>query len=112
INHYAIPPKLLQAQEEEKKVKLQTTLDNTLVNRTEVFMRQMVLHTVAQFVACDNQAFSVANNKLFRNCLVLMRPKTRSSDVLSSHDVGVYIHNECIKWLKQLKEEITVSSNA
>lgn len=38
-----------------------------------------------------------------------MRPKTKSSDIPSSHDVGVYIHNECVKWLKQIKEEITVS---
>jgi len=48
------------------------------------------------------QAFAVANNKLFRNCLVSMRPKTKTADIPSSHDVGVYVHNKCVRWLKQL----------
>jgi hypothetical protein len=138
VNHHAIPPKLAQAQAEEKKEMLQTKLDNTFLVHPEVFTREAVLHAVAQFVACDDQvstmsnisgpgqylpvhspascpwlqAFAVANNKLFRNCLVSMRPKTKSSDIPSSHDVGVYIHNECVKWLKQLREEITVSMRA
>lgn len=39
-----------------------------------------------------------------------MRPKTKSSELPSSHDVGVYIHNECVRWLKQLWEDTIVSS--
>jgi hypothetical protein len=61
-------------------------------------------------LTCPNvKALAVASNKLFRNCLVSMRPKTKLAELPSSHDVGVYIHNECVKWLKQLKEDITVS---
>jgi hypothetical protein len=137
INHHAIPPKLAQAQEKEKKEKLQTRLDDMYVTRQEVFTREAVLHAVSQFVACDDQvsmklvisgqyllvvryattrhrvtlqAFAVANNKLFRNCLVAMRPKTKTSELPSSHDVGVYVHNESVRWLKQLRKEITVSA--
>ncbi|KAH9035943.1 hypothetical protein EDB85DRAFT_1822130, partial [Lactarius pseudohatsudake] len=72
---------------------------------------EAALHAVAQFVACDDQAFAVANKRLFHNCLVSMRPKTKVSDLLSSHDVSIYIHNECVKWLKQLWREITVSTS-
>jgi hypothetical protein len=41
-----------------------------------------------------------------------MRPKTKTADIPSSHDVGVYVHNECVRWLKQLREEIKVSMRA
>lgn len=38
-----------------------------------------------------------------------MRPKTKASELPSSYDVGVYIHNKCVRWLKQLQKEIMVS---
>jgi hypothetical protein len=41
---------------------------------------------------------------------VAMRPKTKASELPSSHNVGVYIHNECVRWLKQLWKEIIVST--
>ncbi|KAH9012951.1 hypothetical protein EDB83DRAFT_2233517 [Lactarius deliciosus] len=118
VNHHAIPPKLTKAQVKEKidktEVKKQMTLDDKFarVSHTEAFTREAALQAVAQFVACDDQAFAVANNKLFQDCLVSMRPKTKASDLPSSHDVGVYVHNECLKWLKQLWKEITVSTQA
>jgi hypothetical protein len=52
---------------------------------------------------------AVANNAAFRNCLVAMRPKATTLDLPSTHDVTKYIHNECIKWLTELKERIRVS---
>jgi hypothetical protein len=39
-----------------------------------------------------------------------MRPKTKHSELPSSHDIGVYLHNECVKWLEKLRGEIQVSS--
>jgi hypothetical protein len=39
-----------------------------------------------------------------------MRPKTKCSELPSSHDIGVYLHNECVKWLEKLQGEIQVSS--
>jgi hypothetical protein len=39
-----------------------------------------------------------------------MRPKSTTQDLASSHDVQVYIHNGFVKYMKDLKEEISVSS--
>ena len=131
VNHYAIPPKLAQAQEAAQK-KLQMTLDDTLVPHKEVFTQKVVLHAVAQFIACNDQvsmmqsqktvqyllvtvllqAFAVANNKLIKNSHVSMWPKTKTSDIPSTHNVSIYIHNGCMKWLKQTQEDITVSTTA
>lgn len=132
MNHYAIPPKIAQALARSERERSQTTLDDIVFNRPEApdtaFTRDGILHTVAQFVACDdqvselhsitaythlgNKAFAVASNKLFRNCLVSMRPKTKLSELPSSHDIGVYIHNKCAKWLTQLQKDITVSKSS
>jgi len=59
--------------------------------------------------ACSTQALAVANKKTFRNCLVAMRPKATKANLLSSHNVTVYIHNQFSNWLKQLKADIIVS---
>jgi hypothetical protein len=40
-----------------------------------------------------------------------MRPKSTTLDLPSSHDVKVYIHNEFVKHMAELKQEITVSSS-
>jgi hypothetical protein len=55
------------------------------------------------------QALAVAENPVFRNCLVAMRPKASCKDIPSSHDVGLYIHNTFVQWIKTLKSEISVS---
>jgi maltodextrin utilization protein YvdJ len=52
----------------------------------------------------------VADKALFRNCLVIMRPKTTKNDLPSTHDVSVYIHNRFVDQLKLLKKEILVST--
>jgi hypothetical protein len=38
-----------------------------------------------------------------------MRPRTVRYDLPSMHEVGKYIHNEFVEWLKMLKGEILVS---
>jgi hypothetical protein len=38
-----------------------------------------------------------------------MRPKSTDSDLPSSHDIKVHLHNEFVKHMKELKEEIKVS---
>ncbi len=40
-----------------------------------------------------------------------MRPKSTPSDLPSSYDVSVHIHNQFVKHMKELKEEIQVSSS-
>ncbi|KAF8486561.1 hypothetical protein F5888DRAFT_1597150, partial [Russula emetica] len=67
------------------------------------YTRDGATHAIAQFVACDDQALALAEKPLFRNCLVAMRPKTTQKDLLSRHDIEVYIHNEFVDWLKTLK---------
>jgi hypothetical protein len=41
-----------------------------------------------------------------------MRPKSTTHDLPSSYDVKVHIHNEFVKYMKGLKEEIRVSNFA
>jgi hypothetical protein len=131
VNHRAIPPKIVQM---GRKDSTQTMLDDRVVNvnRPENFKHEGLLRAMAQFIACNDQvsrscsikeaaltdtshprtlkAFAVANNKLFQNCLVSMRPKTKASELPSSHDIGVYLHNECVRWLEQLRKDILVSN--
>lgn len=52
VNHHAIPPKLLRALAGDKS---QTKLDKMVFKRPETFTREGLLHTIAQFVACDDQ---------------------------------------------------------
>ena len=115
-------------EEEKLKGKKQTKIDNMLEKSRapHEFTREGVLHAVAQFVACDDQvaplvvlmclsywwlekALAVAGKDLFRNCLVAMKPKAVRSDMPSTHDVTTYIHNQFVKWLKELKSDILVS---
>ncbi|KAF8874801.1 hypothetical protein BD779DRAFT_1419685, partial [Infundibulicybe gibba] len=67
------------------------------------FTHENVVHTVAQFVACDNQSLAVASKASFRNCLVAMRPSVMSNELPSSFDVTTYIHNKFVSWLESLK---------
>lgn len=55
VNYHVIPPKIAQVQEKGNREKSQTKLDDMLVNRSEAFTREGTLHSVAQFVACDDQ---------------------------------------------------------
>ncbi|KAF8238335.1 hypothetical protein L208DRAFT_1242783, partial [Tricholoma matsutake] len=73
------------------------------------FTLENVLHLVTQFVAVDDQFLSVAAKTTFRNCLVAMRPKSNSQDLLTTQDVTSHLHNKFVKWLAQLKNNIEVS---
>jgi hypothetical protein len=55
MNHHAIPPKIAQALKRAEKESSQTMLDDIVVSRPDTFTRDGILHTVAQFVACDDQ---------------------------------------------------------
>jgi hypothetical protein len=55
INHHAIPPKLAKLLEKVEKAKSQTTLDDIVAKRPDTFMRDGILHAIAQFVACNAQ---------------------------------------------------------
>lgn len=55
------------------------------------------------------QALALADNTAFRNSLVSMRPKSTTSDLPTSYDVKIHIHNEFVKQIKQLGLDIAVS---
>jgi hypothetical protein len=40
-----------------------------------------------------------------------MRPKTKLSELPSSHDIAIYLHNECVKWLTELRKDIIISES-
>jgi len=55
------------------------------------------------------QPLALADNITFHNALVSMRPKSTSSDLPTSYDAKVHVHNEFVKHINQLKLDITVS---
>ena len=82
-----------------------------LVPCPQQFSHDMLLHAEAQFIVCNDQALTIANKATFRNCLIVIRPKTLCVDLPSTHKVMTYIHNKFIVWLKELKNDIEVSYN-
>lgn len=108
----------------------QSTLDGMLQlsKVPKEFSREALLHALAQLVACDDQvskmarkfnetstnifvlkAFALVSKAVFRNCLTVMRPKTRTKELPSAHDVAIYIQNEFIRFMDQIKQVIQVS---
>jgi hypothetical protein len=55
INHHAIPRNIWKEMQEEKAGKKQGKLEFPKVTGPTEFTRDQVLHTVAQFIACDDQ---------------------------------------------------------
>ncbi|KIK00943.1 hypothetical protein K443DRAFT_36310, partial [Laccaria amethystina LaAM-08-1] len=111
--HWAIPRIIWKKMEEErmgKDVGRQGTLDGFVEKQagSVVYTRENTLHAVTQFVAVDDQSLSIANKTMFRNCLVAMRPKSRLHDLPTTHDIVNHLHNEFVRWLAQLKEDIDV----
>jgi hypothetical protein len=51
----------------------------------------------------------LANKATFRNCLVIMRPKTTARDLPSTNDVRIHLWNSFIRHLDQLQRDIEVS---
>ncbi|KAF8233069.1 hypothetical protein L208DRAFT_1073234, partial [Tricholoma matsutake] len=112
IHHWAIPHVIWKAREEERQMKgKQPKLDGTFERITgpKEFTHDGILHTVSQFVACNDQSLAMANKASFCNCLVSMRPKSITKDMPSTHNVTTYIHNQFVKRLKELKGDILIS---
>ncbi|KAF8879023.1 hypothetical protein BD779DRAFT_1447251 [Infundibulicybe gibba] len=74
------------------------------VKRPTAFTHKNVVHTVTQFVACNNQLLAVVSKASFRNCLVAMWPSVMSNELPSSFDMMTYIHNKFVSWLENLKK--------
>ncbi|KAF8162009.1 hypothetical protein BJ912DRAFT_821021, partial [Pholiota molesta] len=102
-----------EEQEAEKQGKLtekqkQQQLDFKAVTGPHEFTREGVLHAVVKLIATNNQPLALADNPAFRNSLVAMRPKSTTSDLPTSHNVAVHLHNMFVKHIKDLKESIKV----
>ena len=49
-----------------------------------------------------------ADKATFRNCLVVMHPLMKVSDLPSTHETRLYLHNAFFQRLKKLKQDIEV----
>ncbi|KAG6906426.1 hypothetical protein DXG01_014018 [Tephrocybe rancida] len=103
MNHACVPPAVQKEHEEGDK---QKKLAFNVVKGPAEFTRLGVLESVAKHTAVDNQALILADKISFRNCLTSMRPKSKSADLPSTHDVSVYIHNAFVMTLDKLKADI------
>ena len=54
------------------------------------------------------QLLALTDNPAFRNALVAMRLKATTSNLPSTYDAKVYLHNQFVKHIQMLKEDITV----
>ncbi|KAM6504371.1 hypothetical protein JOM56_001314 [Amanita muscaria] len=113
MHHFVLPRDTWAKMNEQKKKgkKSQQTLDAVVVKEklAKEFSCNSILHAATQFVVCNDQSLAVANKAVFRNCLVAMRPKTRTKELPSTHEVKTYIHNEFVKRLEALKACFEVS---
>ncbi|KAM6504366.1 hypothetical protein JOM56_001309, partial [Amanita muscaria] len=66
------------------------------------FTRERILDAVAKLIACDDLALMFADKNTFHNCLVVMRPKTRSAELPSINDVRGYLRNTFVNQIEQL----------
>ncbi|KAF8198601.1 hypothetical protein BJ912DRAFT_801757, partial [Pholiota molesta] len=117
INHWAIPQDIWQTMEEEKEAakrgkptmkQQQQQLQFKAVTGPREFTRMGILHAVGSLIATNNQPLALVDNLAFRNSLIAMRPKTTTADLPSSYDVKVYLHNEFVKYISELKKSIMV----
>ena len=112
MNHRAIPPSMLKEMHKSTRLKnKQSMLKGVVVTgpRPTAFTRDGLLNAIARFVACDDQSLVVTNKAAFRNCLVMMRPKMVTADLLTTHTISDYIHNQFVAQLMKLKTEIKAS---
>ncbi|KAI1789379.1 hypothetical protein LXA43DRAFT_869346, partial [Ganoderma leucocontextum] len=67
------------------------------------FSPEAILQAIAKHVICGDQALAIADNVMFRNCLVTMHSKTKSSELPSRTTVRSHISNEFITYMENLK---------
>ena len=52
------------------------------------------------------------DNPAFRNALISMRPKSTKTNLPSSYNMKVYLHNKFVQCIVVLEEEIKVSNSS
>ena len=54
------------------------------------------------------KSLSVMNKPVFWNCLIVMRPRTKTKELPTTHDVNTHIHNAFVKHLEELRETFKI----
>ena len=57
------------------------------------------------------QPLALADNPAFQNTLITMRLKLMTSDLPTTYDMKVFLHNTFVKHMMKVKEEIMVSTS-
>jgi hypothetical protein len=57
-----------------------------------------------------HQALLLAEKAMFCNCLIAMHPKTKHANLLSMHNIKVYLWNVFVTQLDKLKADIMMST--
>ncbi|KAF8152416.1 hypothetical protein B0H34DRAFT_663562, partial [Crassisporium funariophilum] len=76
------------------------------------FTREGTLHAVVALTATNNQVIASFQQLLithFCNVLISIKPKSTLLDLPNTHSVKVYLHNEFVRHMRDLKAQITVS---
>ncbi|KAH9164781.1 hypothetical protein EDB89DRAFT_1859001 [Lactarius sanguifluus] len=81
-------------------------------NAPKDFSREGILKAVTVHIATNDQAFELASKAAFRNCLVMMRPKSTNKDLPSTYDIKIYLRKEFVHHMKEIEDEVKVSPNA
>lgn len=128
VNHRCVPKEIQEATAGEGKSKKQQTLEAMGVKKVRApkeFSPELILKTVTEHVVCGYQGSSfqilrflfrpdrtqiqplaIADDKTFCNCLVVMRPGTKTSELPTVWKVKTRINNEFVGFLKDLKDDI------
>ncbi|GLB39419.1 hypothetical protein LshimejAT787_0605810 [Lyophyllum shimeji] len=109
VNHWAIPRDIwreMQAEKEAKAKLVQKKIEFGVVSGPKEFTRDGILQSVTKFITVDDQSLAVASKPIFRNCLVTMRPKTTNTDLPSTHEVLVNLHNKFTVHMAEVRESI------
>ncbi|KAI0715523.1 hypothetical protein C8T65DRAFT_527398, partial [Cerioporus squamosus] len=67
------------------------------------FTKDAILQAVTEHIVCGQQALAVADDITFTNCLVVMRPATKRSELPTRTTVHRKINDEFIDYLAELK---------
>ncbi|KAI0713356.1 hypothetical protein C8Q76DRAFT_581973, partial [Earliella scabrosa] len=67
------------------------------------FSPEAILQSVTEHVVCGYQPLSIADDKTFTNCLVVMRPGTKKSELPTRAKVRTHINNSFVDYLDALK---------
>ena len=122
-------PDVLKGFKGEKLSGKQRKLNFKMIAPPPKFMQEALLQVVMVFIICNDQvskpdclqettkltsdqiqALLLVNKDSFQKVLIVVWPGTKIQGLLLLHDVSTQLHNEFIKWMKEVKTAIEVST--